>query len=134
MTTPALPKKMTADLKQRWLDALRSGRYQQTTGILSRYLDHEDEVCGYCCLGVLCDIIDPRWSPKTGNARYWAALPDNERAYPYLSQLLGASPNIMTEVDAKALDPRIKLVDLNDTQQKNFRVIADWIERNIPAS
>lgn len=42
------------DLVVRWIEALESGRYTQTTGVL-----HDDN--GYCCLGVLCDIVDPTW-------------------------------------------------------------------------
>jgi len=36
-------------LKEKWVDALNSGKYQQTTRTLS------DEY-GYCCLGVLNEI------------------------------------------------------------------------------
>lgn len=43
---------MNEDIKLKWVTALRSGRYQQTSGQL------RDER-GYCCLGVLCDVIDP---------------------------------------------------------------------------
>lgn len=40
------------DLAKRWITALESGDYQQTTGTL------KDET-GYCCLGVVCNLIDP---------------------------------------------------------------------------
>lgn len=40
---------MSPEVKQLWLDALRSGKYQQTTEVL-----HDDE--GFCCLGVLTDL------------------------------------------------------------------------------
>lgn len=35
---------------QLWVDALRSGKYRQTTGMLHR------KNGGYCCLGVACDV------------------------------------------------------------------------------
>lgn len=41
---------MKADIKERWLEALRSGEYVQGTGLLRT----EDDT--YCCLGVLCDL------------------------------------------------------------------------------
>lgn len=41
--------KMDPEIKQRWLQALKSGDYQQTTGYLRDSL-------GYCCLGVLTDL------------------------------------------------------------------------------
>jgi hypothetical protein len=40
---------MDAELKQKWIAALRSGKYPQGTG----YLQTAD---GFCCLGVLCDV------------------------------------------------------------------------------
>lgn len=42
-------KIMKPEIKQRWIQALRSGEYQQTKGTL-----HNDK--GFCCLGVLCDL------------------------------------------------------------------------------
>lgn len=33
----------------RWVDALRSGKYEQTTGVLQ-------DSKGYCCLGVACKV------------------------------------------------------------------------------
>jgi len=36
-------------VKKLWVEALRSGEYEQTTGRL-RYMD------AFCCLGVLCDL------------------------------------------------------------------------------
>jgi len=40
---------MKQDIKELWVEALRSGRYEQGTGVL---VNEEN----YCCLGVLCDI------------------------------------------------------------------------------
>ena len=40
------------ELRKRWLEALRSGKYEQGTDALRR----EEK---FCCLGVLCDIYDP---------------------------------------------------------------------------
>lgn len=40
---------MNADLKAAWIAALRSGDYQQTTGILR-------DKDGFCCLGVACIV------------------------------------------------------------------------------
>lgn len=43
---------MNPEVKKLWIDALRSGEYKQTKGILRR----EGGKGGYCCLGVLCDL------------------------------------------------------------------------------
>ncbi len=40
---------MNTTIKQKWVEALRSGEYKQTKSKL-----HDDE--GFCCLGVLCDL------------------------------------------------------------------------------
>lgn len=40
---------MIPEIKAKWIAALRSGKYQQTKGVLK---DHG----GFCCLGVLCVI------------------------------------------------------------------------------
>lgn len=42
---------MSPELKTRWLEALRSGEYKQGRA----YLRKDDK---FCCLGVLCDLID----------------------------------------------------------------------------
>lgn len=39
-------------IRTKWCEALRSGKYEQGTG----YLRANDK---FCCLGVLCDVIDP---------------------------------------------------------------------------
>lgn len=45
---------MTKDLKQKWVDALRSGEYKQCQ--LSLKKDNK-----YCCLGVLACVSDPNF-------------------------------------------------------------------------
>ena len=50
--------KMNPEVKQKWIDALRSGKYEQGSEKLR-------SVTGYCCLGVLCDLYaqehDTQW-------------------------------------------------------------------------
>lgn len=41
--------RMNPQVKEKWIDALRSGKYEQGTEKLRGYE-------GYCCLGVLCDL------------------------------------------------------------------------------
>jgi hypothetical protein len=46
-----------ADVKTRWVQALRSGEYPQTRGALRRVSAIADgPPRGFCCLGVLCDL------------------------------------------------------------------------------
>ena len=53
-----LKTKMNPEVKQKWIDALRSGKYEQGSGKLRG-------ANGYCCLGVLCDLYaqehDTQW-------------------------------------------------------------------------
>lgn len=43
---------MKKELKQKWVEALRSGKYEQGKGVLRTFTDR------FCCLGVLCDVLD----------------------------------------------------------------------------
>ena len=48
--------KMHPRPKQLWLEALRSGKYDQTFSRLRR-MEADEDPEGFCCLGVLCDIF-----------------------------------------------------------------------------
>ena len=50
------------ELWQKWIAALRSGKYEQGKGILR---DSSDK---FCCLGVACNIYDPDGWEKEPNA------------------------------------------------------------------
>ena len=45
---------MKIDIAKQWVDALKSGTYQQGTGKL--HATDINGTCMYCCLGVLCDL------------------------------------------------------------------------------
>lgn len=57
---------MDSQIKQRWIEALRSGQYKQGEGCLR-------EADKYCCLGVLTDLYiketGKEWS-KAGDSHY----------------------------------------------------------------
>lgn len=58
---------MKADLKEKWVKALRSGEYEQTTG----QLRYDPSFSGrrnpsYCCLGVLCEVLGAKYDPSGG--------------------------------------------------------------------
>lgn len=56
---------MIESVKQLWLQALRSGKYEQAQGFLKR--GRKD----YCCLGVLCEI----YRKETGKGRWVKSAP-----------------------------------------------------------
>jgi hypothetical protein len=61
---------MNSQVKEKWVNALRSGEYQQGAGKL-RNSD------GFCCLGVLCDLYSQE--PFT---KGWVFHGDKENALP----------------------------------------------------
>lgn len=103
---------MNVEWKQKWLDALRSGKYKQGTGVL------RDQYNRFCCLGVLCDVYDnSRWS-------------DCHYSFEGVSRL-GTPPRPLQEhleVDGSQVD---YLVGLNDDERAPFTKIADYIEANL---
>lgn len=105
---------MNAEIKTKWLEALKSGKYVQGRGKLR----HDGK---YCCLGVLCDVVDPsRWStPPSWFPIYEfdgcsGQIPDD------MGEWLGIGPQLQKT-----------LIGMNDVQRLSFKSIADWIERNL---
>ncbi len=101
-------------VKQEWVDALRSGNYQQRSGSL--YDSYYD---AYCCLGVLCEI-------KGRNVR---ENTDLRKLFPEPE----FTDHDNWHVPPQWLDYRIQsqLVALNDSSRHKFPAIADWIEKNL---
>ena len=61
MTTKTWTPEEQAEHRKLWIEALRSGQYDQTAGALkasyaSDLLSHPDQDVKYCCLGVACEI------------------------------------------------------------------------------
>lgn len=113
--------KMNSELKAKWVAALRDPRRKQGNG----WLRTED---GMCCLGVLCDVIDPsQWEscdPKT--AWLWGEGPGS-------SVLPAASVNALVGFDPASEDLFINGVSArpqqhNDMHCATFLQIADAIE------
>ena len=65
---------MNPQVKEKWLTALRSGKYKQTRKIL-----RGNE--GFCCLGVLCDI----YSKETDNPWETRVWTDCNYGYEYVN-------------------------------------------------
>lgn len=69
---------MNPDVKAKWVKALRSGKYRQTTGGLH---DANEDNNGpkMCCLGVLCDVFkqetpDVVWANSEDYTNTWLQL------------------------------------------------------------
>ena len=127
---------MNPEIKQKWIEALRSGKYNQGTGCLRTYKNE------FCCWGVLCDLH----SKKNGDV--WHITPlmqDGEGKYAYYNEKLFAPKNVlkwagfsdsilisMNEplVSGSESDKCFFLSSLNDAG-KTFSEIADIIEKNL---
>jgi hypothetical protein len=98
-------------LKQRWIDALRSGKYAQGTHNL-RTVDDK-----FCCLGVLCDVIDKNNWERSSNLGYmWNGN----------TCLLPSSVSVKFET----LDIE-ELMHMNDSLRYSFADIAAYIETDV---
>ena len=118
---------MKPEIKQRWVEALRSGNYEQAHGCL--YKPHDE---AYCCLGVLTDLaiaegaVPHNWARYAGmgslpsDVRDWAGLEHND---PTVSKEPGDT------VVAKGQPGKRFLSGLND-EGKTFAQIADLIEQD----
>jgi hypothetical protein len=136
---------MNQEIKEKWVNALRSGDYEQGQGAL-RNLDGQ-----YCCLGVLCDLYDKHrmedfgaessWTVDTVSLNEyisvldssevgvpanevvdWAGLPDN-------------NPEVLVdlkdEVGGEAYQCELPIAELNDDQGLTFNELADIIEEQL---
>lgn len=121
---------MKADVKERWITTLRSGEYPQTRKVLR-------DVHGYCCLGVLCDIIDPDGWDRPDDRPYGAKdqhLGSSNVPSPEILEAAGIGEDEIFQAADNEEDELYvlsELMNLNDRQRKNFNEIADWIEVNL---
>lgn len=112
---------MNPEIKARWLEALRSGRYAQT----KRTLRDEN---GFCCLGVLCDVVAPdlglQWKENLVNGSRFNIA----NSISLLPTAVMAATGLL-HADA-VLDSGLSLIELNDNGH-SFSEIADIIEKEL---
>lgn len=104
---------MNPEAKELWLAALRSGKFKQSRGTMRSR-------SGYCCLGVLAEVMGVP-PAKKGSQRFDFAQRGQHN--------VGSYP----PVNFQGIDweNRHFLVDMNDDEKKTFPEIADWIEANL---
>ena len=130
------------DIKERWIAALRSGKYKQAKEALRvRGEDGQDRLC---CLGVLCDVVDPDgWTSASDGALGYRDANGNIRAGtlpPAVGEMVGlddtgyvnlaALPNDVWDRGATFLRPPATAVTLSELNDRgaSFELIADVIE------
>jgi hypothetical protein len=128
MTMTLDETKMKPEIKAEWLDALRSGEYQQASGKL-----YDAQTGGYCCLGVLCDLAErrgivSRTADGDGTVFFGSAhaIVDDDGVQEWAG-LVSPNPEVP---DPDYVDGKFKtsLAGLND-EGKTFAELADMIER-----
>jgi hypothetical protein len=102
---------MNPELKHKWTAALRSGEYGQSSCVLK-----DDN--GFCCLGVLCDIIN-----KDG----WAVNEEGDNIFDGEVYLLSDN---MRKIAGISDDDCNRLIRLNDVLKYTFPQIADCIDES----
>lgn len=105
---------MKQRIKKLWVEALRSGEYEQGRGVLHNYTANT-----YCCLGVLCRLYDDM--KKKDDADFWFDWMDESGDhYPAEEVMNWAKLETSQAVD---------LAELNDRLSSSFAQIADIIEQ-----
>jgi hypothetical protein len=72
---------MNKKLKQKWVAALRSGKYQQGSSVLKRVDNGETS---HCCLGVLCETDGIKSKDTGSNWSKAFVFPNGEESTEYL--------------------------------------------------
>lgn len=111
---------MKQELKDKWVAALRSGEYKQSTsmGQLRTPKDSDKGVL-HCCLGVLAEVAGLKISFSGMNI----VSCDKARGYTPLQELINE--------DAKEPMTTTDFYNLNDTEELSFDEIADIIEERL---
>jgi hypothetical protein len=111
---------MNHNIKTKWVAALRSGDYKQTKGALRRP-PGADYPEGYCCLGVLCEVVKP-------NAPW---LKDGDR-YTLLGAA-GVAPQSIVQQLGLTFDDQgaYNLLPHMNDGGRTFEEIADFIEERL---
>lgn len=111
---------MNPDVKAKWLDALRSGRYEQGTGWLHYEEDHTHK---FCCLGVLCElaVAEGIIPPGGPDSTVW----DYDGRDCYLPPVVAE----WADIDSTGRIKGYSLADMND-EGSSFAEIADVIEQH----
>lgn len=133
---------MKAELKEKWLEALRSGKFKQGKGALRNSADE------YCCLGVFCSVAGlPFIGPgeelsSTGDPMevYYVGIWTGEWALPTRGMRNSFRIFGSDSLKEDPLDLVLRLATLNDCGKdegvgdlipQNFAQIADYIEKNL---
>lgn len=106
---------MNQEIKKEWVEALRSGAFQQTLETIKDY-DKSNEP-RYCCLGVLLEI----YAKSIGCTR-------GEEIYDDINNDEGKLSDSQLKIFSLTESEQIALIEANDEKGLSFIEIADVIE------
>ena len=127
---------MTPVTKQAWIDALRSGEFNQCTGALGK-LDPDTGTMSYCCLGVLATIAG------VGNRQYTFSLTDPMVVFDFDDEVSSSGiipeafcSTIVSDLDlsqdikgqANTTDDLMRVLSSKNDRGASFNQIADYLE------
>ena len=124
---------MNKQVKERWIKALRSGKYKQGQHLL---VSNDSDDKKYCCLGVLCQLYATEKKKGISKIKLGVATSSSGDRLP-AKQFL---PNIVREwAGLDVSDPIVdyddnstnRLTHLNDGYELDFNQLADIIEEQL---
>jgi hypothetical protein len=148
MTSKKISKAQIKRNRKAWLEALRSGKFKQTTGKL------KSRNGAYCCLGVACEVAgipsvyqegeylygdpdilkaltDPKWDGMFDNALDYVRY-DSTSLPPIAQEWLGVTdsgPRLAKPIEVRPGVMETSLIELNDNYGWSFEQIADAVEK-----
>lgn len=107
-------KLLDKEIKKAWIEALRSGKYEQGKG----YLKKDG---AYCCLGVLCEINNKM-------EEYGCIIGTSNNVYLNENLEIEFNLNYNGRFKGFEIDKISCLTEMNDSQKYTFEQIAEVIE------
>lgn len=102
---------MNPEVKQKWIDALRSGKYEQGSEKLR-------SVTGYCCLGVLCDIYAQEHNTQWEFRGDEEINPQSQDYWYFGDQSEFLPESVMNWAELKTPNPNVR-VDVEDNEDED---------------
>lgn len=115
-----MKNKLPEEFKNKWVAALQSGEYKQTTGKLGSVEE------GFCCLGLACHISGLKF-----NSRAWS-IKSVQRCAGKIKKITGVS-KIPSVIRGDYNENKIvkELMSMNDDDNQTFFEIGEWIKENL---
>ena len=123
---------MKKEIAEKWVEALRSGKFNQGRNYLKRTTGEE---ATHCCLGVLCELHNELNEETIEESSMWLGEVGNKDSIHTFDGATGAlSITVQHWAGIKTDNGSVGgycLTTMNDDAENSFAEIADFIEKNI---